>query len=397
MVFCPPAWGSGNPDQLLDNGKRLYGQYCAHCHGTQGNGDGYNLDYLEKEPAELSSKVFISKKSNDQIFRVIQKGGVGVRKSHLMPAFGKTLSEKEIWSLVAWIRHLAKDDTQLTKLPDGVGSERPLSAGITDAEMAEFRDWFVRSGALEEPVESGKNLFTKKKSCLACHQVGDQGGIVGPSLSRAGFNYTSEWVYAWIRNPQSYNPDSKMPNMDLTPEEARFIAAFLNSRHVENEAIPDEWKGYLQLQGNPERGKKLFFDLNGKATCAKCHTINGEGGHIGPNLSFIGSRRTVPFLIESIMDPKAVITAGYSTVLILTKARKFITGIKQNEDDSGIELIDKEGKGLRVPKEQIKKFKTQDISMMPGNFKDILTPQEIADCLAFLTSLKLTTLSSAHP
>ncbi|PIQ97482.1 MAG: Triheme cytochrome c, partial [Nitrospinae bacterium CG11_big_fil_rev_8_21_14_0_20_56_8] len=66
-------------------------------------------------------------------------------------------------------------------------------------------------------------------------------------------------------------------------------------------------------------------------------------------------------------------------------------------DDSGIELIDKEGKGLRVPKEQIKKFKTQDISMMPGNFKDILTPQEIADCLAFLTSLKLTTLSSAHP
>ncbi|MEE8260526.1 MAG: Triheme cytochrome c, partial [Nitrospinaceae bacterium] len=110
---------------------------------------------------------------------------------------------------------------------------------------------------------------------------------------------------------------------------------------------------------------------------------------VGPQLSFVGTSRTQAFLLESILNPKAVITSGYSSILILTKKGKFITGVKMNEDDSSIDLMDKEGKALHIPKDDIKKYKTQKISIMPGNFKDILSQDEVRHLLAYLGTLKL--------
>jgi len=60
-----------------------------------------------------------------------------------------------------------------------------------------------------------------------------------------------------------------------------------------------------------------------------------------------------------------------------------------NEDDSSIDLMDKEGKALHIPKDDIKKYKTQKISIMPGNFKDILSQDEVRHLLAYLGTLKL--------
>ncbi len=139
----------------------------------------------------------------------------------------------------------------------------------------------------------------------------------------------------------------------------------------------------------PPLEKKLFSDSEGKAYCGKCHTVNGQGGKVGPQLSFVGTSRTKAFLLESILNPKAVITSGYSSILILTKKGKFITGVKRNEDDSSIDLMDKEGNALHISKDEIKKYKTQKISIMPGNFKDILTKNEVRHLLAYLGTLKI--------
>ncbi len=99
--------------------------------------------------------------------------------------------------------------------------------------------------------------------------------------------------------------------------------------------------------------------------------------------------------MESILDPDAVITSGYKTILILTKDRKFITGIKKNEDDSGFDIVDKNGENRHIPRNMIKKFKTQKISTMPGNFKDLLKIQKVADLLAYLGTLTLPTITSS--
>ncbi len=62
-----PAWASGSEeDAWLSKAEGLFLHYCAHCHGDQGDGDGYNAEYLDKEPADQSDTAFIAKKKNQQ-------------------------------------------------------------------------------------------------------------------------------------------------------------------------------------------------------------------------------------------------------------------------------------------------------------------------------------------
>jgi putative heme-binding domain-containing protein len=378
--------GGEKMSPLARQGQPLFLHYCAACHGVSGDGDGYNADQLDKEPAELSSQKFIAKKKNKQIYRVIKFGGHASKKSHLMPLFGHTLSEEEIWSLVAYVRYLAGDKDHPVSLPGNASKTRPASLPISHDPLNTFRAWFSKKGQDPSLIAKGEKLFRKKKSCFACHQLEEEGGLVGPDLSRAGFSYTPEWIFTWIGNPQNIKPKSKMPNLGLDNEECRAITAFLVS--LEGNGIKKQWDAYLSGSGDPVKGKKLFFDSEGKANCGKCHTVNDQGGKVGPQLSFVGTSRTTAFLLESILKPKAVITSGYSSILILTKKGKFITGVKRNEDDSSIDLMDKEGNALHIPKDEIKKYKTQKISIMPGNFKDILTQDEVRHLLAYLSTLK---------
>ncbi|MCH8158177.1 MAG: c-type cytochrome, partial [Nitrospinae bacterium] len=267
---------------------------------------------------------------------------------------------------------------------------------------------YAKEGKSKAHMDRGELLFRNKKSCFACHRLGDEGGRVGPDLSRAALNYNPEWIYAWARNPQVFKPRSKMPNQGLSSREAGAIAAFLASYEPEMEEeddedeaseekppFPEEWKKYLDMRGDTKRGQNIFEDPEGKSWCSKCHRVKGEGGMVGPDLSFVGTSRTKSFLMESILNPKAVITTGFSSVMILTHDRKFITGIQKNEDDLALYIVDKEGRDQVILKERIKKFKKQKISMMPGNFKDLLTVQEVADLLAYLGALTVPEMADA--
>jgi len=403
LVFLPQIIFANGVDrennqkisELASKGEKIFLHYCAHCHGINGDGDGFNSDYLDKEPAELSDHKFISKKTNSQLFRVIQLGGIGVKKSPLMPVFGNTLSEEQIWHLIAYIRYMAEDDTHDVSVPEGALKLAPETIPLSFNELVKFSNWYAINEANQEFIDLGEKLFYKKKSCFACHQLDDEGGRVGPNLSRAGFLYTPEWIYTWIRNPQFIKPNTKMPNIGLVEEEDRAISAFLSSLPGETVNIPEEWAIYSDKKGDPEKGRELFFDPEGIAYCGKCHRVKEKGGNVGPNLSYIGSMRTLPFLVESILEPKAVITAGYSSVLILTNDGKFLTGIKTNEDNSSIDIINKDGEAMHISKDIVRKYKTQKISIMPGNFKDILSHDDINNILAFLKSLTLPQMQQA--
>ena len=405
VAFLLSASGESSPptklnasSELLEKGKLLFLNFCAHCHGNRGEGDGFNAEFLDKDPSELSNPKFLAKRSNEKLFRVISVGGAKIKKSHLMPPFGYTLSEKEIWSLVSFIRYLGNDKS-LVNVPGNVQLERPRKPVLTKSDMLLFSKWFADKGTNKEQTDSGKTLVMNKKSCLGCHQLNDEGGKIGPSLNRSSFNYKPEWLYAWISNPQNFRPGTKMPNLGLEPEEVRAITSFLVSFQAEEGdekfETPEDWKQYLSAKGDPKRGGNIFYDSEGIANCSKCHLVKGRGGAVGPDLSYIGTSRTRKFLLESILNPSAIITHGYQTVMILTKNRKFITGIKKNEDESGFDIVDKEGKNLYISREKIKKFKVQKISSMPSNFGDLLKVKDVTDVLAYLESLTLPAITTS--
>ena len=376
----------------LKKGKLLFFHYCAHCHGNKGGGDGFNAEFLDKDPAELSSQKFQEKKTNEEIFRVIKEGGAKVKKSHLMPSFGSTLSEEEIWSLVAFVRYLGGWKLEVN-VPKNLTTKRPNNSAISQSDRDTFSKWFSTEGRESNLIKVGESLVMNKKSCLGCHQLNNEGGRVGPNLNRSRFNYPPEWIYAWILNPQTFRPNTKMPHLNLSPKEARAITSFLISFEPNNEeegsdlADSVELNKYLSIKGDSKRGETIFKDAEGVANCAKCHLVKTDGGTIGPVLSFVGTSRTREFLLESIVDPSRVITSGFNTIMVLTKNGKFITGIKINEDESGLYIVDKNGKELHIPLDKIKKSKVQKISTMPGNFKDLLSTQDIADILAYLETL----------
>lgn len=87
-------------------GQRLFIHYCAVCHGEEGAGDGFNAWNLDPKPRDLSDGPFQQAVSDDWLAEVIAQGGRGVSRSPLMPAWGHTLTERQIREVISFIRIL---------------------------------------------------------------------------------------------------------------------------------------------------------------------------------------------------------------------------------------------------------------------------------------------------
>ncbi len=85
-------------------GKEKFEQICASCHGPLGHGDGPAAAALDPKPRNLSEAAYVSTLSDDLIFKTVKEGGASVGKSPLMPAWGGTLSDDDIWSVIAYLR-----------------------------------------------------------------------------------------------------------------------------------------------------------------------------------------------------------------------------------------------------------------------------------------------------
>ncbi|MEC4674841.1 MAG: cytochrome c, partial [Nitrospirota bacterium] len=77
----------------------------------------------------------------------------------------------------------------------------------------------------------------EKYGCHGCHSIGEQGGLVGPALDRAGFRLNGTWIYKWIMYPQAMKKHTRMPNLGFNDEDARAVTAYLNTLRA---PIPDK-------------------------------------------------------------------------------------------------------------------------------------------------------------
>ena len=85
---------------------QTYQWYCAQCHGVKGRGDGVNAPHLVVPPRDHTKAAYLEARSNQQLFEAIKLGGLAVGRAPCMPAWGHTLDDKIIWSLVGYIRNL---------------------------------------------------------------------------------------------------------------------------------------------------------------------------------------------------------------------------------------------------------------------------------------------------
>jgi mono/diheme cytochrome c family protein len=218
-------------DKHVAEGERLYIRYCSPCHGLSGKGDGYNASLLDPRPRDLTDRgePYMAKLSNTDIYEVIQKGGKGVDIAPTMPVFGHTLSPEEIWDIVSYVRTLHPYKGEKVKFTPDIDAARPRTSMIQTAEFEELlKSKTSGPGKEKQLAEKGKQLFDDN-GCVACHRVGNEGGKLGPALDRAGFMLQPQYIYRWIENPQAFKPNTRMPNLGLSKDDALAITLYVST------------------------------------------------------------------------------------------------------------------------------------------------------------------------
>jgi cytochrome c oxidase cbb3-type subunit 3 len=97
-------------DVLLDRaaesqsrGRKVYTHYCSICHGDEGQGDGFNSTNLTVSPRDFSDSKFWQQTTDERLLLAVSTGGPAVGKSVLMPAWGKTLTDRQLRDVIAFL------------------------------------------------------------------------------------------------------------------------------------------------------------------------------------------------------------------------------------------------------------------------------------------------------
>ena len=141
----------------------------------------------------------------------------------------------------------------------------------------------------------------------------------------------------------------------------------------------------VRAHGDAKIGADVF--RRPQLGCTACHSVNGEGGTIGPDLSALGTAQPVEFIIGAILDPQKEVKEGYLSVSIVTKDGEEYQGRQIRETANELVLRDVlQNKEVRLRQDTISE-KKQTGSVMPGGLADTLTRTEFRDLVRYLSGL----------
>jgi quinoprotein glucose dehydrogenase len=137
--------------------------------------------------------------------------------------------------------------------------------------------------------------------------------------------------------------------------------------------------------GNAMLGRRYFM-TNSAAECARCHSVGGQGGEVGPNLSNIGNTLTREQILQALIEPSARIAPGFGMVILTLKDGSSAAGILTSENEHELVLKTAEAEPLKIAVARIAKRDNVPSSMPPMG--SIMTKREIRDVVEFLSGLK---------
>jgi putative heme-binding domain-containing protein len=139
----------------------------------------------------------------------------------------------------------------------------------------------------------------------------------------------------------------------------------------------------LQAKGDAERGKSLFA----AQSCRACHTDADGQTPKGPHLVDIGKRYSPAELVESMLKPSLKIAQGYEAYNFAMADGKVFTGFVVSEGASTVQLPESSGALRELKRRDIEDRRRHETSAMPEGIVANLTPEGLADLVAYLRSL----------
>lgn len=260
---------------------------------------------------------------------------------------------------------------------------------------------FQSSGRLTDSqfIEEGSRLFAPSCGNAYCHGAGGNGGGA-PRLRGKGLE--AAYAFKAISNGL---PGTSMPGFkpELSEEQIWKLVAFILSDAKASLRKPaDELQSvpYSPLQvkpsevttgplvGNAQAGKSLFFDSSRPNSCNACHSFNGEGTQIGPDLSATASRSPRALLLSIILE-REIKDPRYTTISISLRNGEKLVGVKREEDAESLRIYDTTELPavLRtVQKINVSKIEYANESVMPTDYSSAYTIKQLLDLVTFLKS-----------
>jgi mono/diheme cytochrome c family protein len=100
-------------------GKRIFYQQCVWCHADSTPAGPSNRSNVTPTPALFNDGSLLNSQSDEFLQNIITLGGSAMGKSAMMPPYGKTLTQEEIRSLIAYARAIAVPPYQHPARPGG--------------------------------------------------------------------------------------------------------------------------------------------------------------------------------------------------------------------------------------------------------------------------------------
>ena len=221
-------------------------------------------------------------------------------------------------------------------------------------------------------ISNGGAMFRNR--CAGCHGP-DAHGYLGPDLT--GFwsaGGTDDRMFDIVRRGV---PGTEMIGADPLRVLDRDIwqtLAYIRTLSAVPVVVPT---------GDAVSGERIF-----RANCAGCHRVNGRGGQLGPDLSRIGSARPRGGLLSKLRGSSDFIRPGYEPVTLVTRDGERVRGVKKNEDEFSIQIMDARERLQGYLKANLADFTIDKQSLMPIYGPDRLNDRDADDLLQYLTALR---------
>jgi putative heme-binding domain-containing protein len=149
-----------------------------------------------------------------------------------------------------------------------------------------------------------------------------------------------------------------------------------------------EYRDFAMVHdGSVTRGRDLFNNEQ-RTGCSKCHSVDGSSSKAGPDLFAVGDKFPRRELIRAVLEPSAEIAVGYGTTIVETKSGEEIQGIVKQSTADALELMDADGKWVRIAASDIKEQRGSTASLMPEGLQTGMSRQEFTDLVEYLVTLK---------
>src|SRR5262245_2449823 len=223
-----------------------------------------------------------------------------------------------------------------------------------------------------QAISNGGAMFRNR--CAGCHGP-DAHGYLGPDLT--GFwaaGGTDGRMFDIVRRGV---PGTEMIGADpqrVLDKDIWQVLAYIRTLGAVPAAPPT---------GDAVHGEQIF-----RATCNGCHRVDGRGGQFGPDLSRIGTARPRAGLVAKLRGSNAFIRPGYEPVTLVTRGGERIRGVKKNEDEFSIQIMDTRERLQGYLKSNLAEVTLDKQSLMPVYPPDRLSDRDLDDLVRYLTTLR---------